>query len=32
DVLTVNADPVLKAEAEKQGWMQLTWSLNPVNS
>ncbi|HAT1515053.1 HAD family hydrolase [Morganella morganii] len=31
DVLTVNADPVLQAEAEKQGWMQLTWSLNPIN-
>lgn len=27
DVLTVNADPVLQAEAEKQGWTQLTWAL-----
>ena len=32
DVLTVNADPVLKAEAEKLGWMQLTWSLDTINS
>ncbi len=27
EVITINADTRLKAEAQQQGWQQLTWSL-----